>query len=391
MSLTSCLAWAQTQRSLTLLPDSVQTDSLILMAEGNESDLAIAFTFDQAQNILTVNLQSEQQLFVFRHETQYGNIIKRATMGLGTRQLNPFKLTYPVVSPDKAKYRVSLSIKHQLSPRGKRITHLFPSWVEVRGAQPIKAKYAMVSDTVMQQFKVDPSVSQLSLTLHDVMTIAKDPDRPSKPNRFVIDNRRDFNIQYQITLKRDPCFGMEAQQAQADTLYHTLAEALHSLHEAYPTGEAKTVETLDEFHTTRNSLLLKYTFHNDSTIVCPDLKETWDNYNQLVTQLMNLKCTLSADVLKLAGSAEYVDAIDGRVHNLDLTAIMFKARQIDQLVAMWKMSTDRKQRIAIVQQCDRIVREAEDLCVGRIAYNDQQKAAIETIRKAIDYFNKTCK
>lgn len=383
-------AMAQTQRMVSVSPTEAFEDSLTLMPGSDAADLHLKFVFDQDKSTLTVTMQSEKMLHVFRRDAKYRNVVGKNIFH--PRRIKLFKLPYNVESTATARYKIAKSTKKLLAPRKQRKNYVFHQWDEVGGMQPVNTKYNMVNDNIEQVYKIDPTANSVTFNLRDVMTLEHDPAHPNKFENYVIDNLKDFNMQYQIVLLRDPCLGKDSLIAEASKLHKELQDAINSLNEAYPDGKTSTMELLDMFQNTRNGYLAKYG-KRDEKSTCQDLQNTIDAYNACVDSLQSMTCTLTKEGLQKASEAEFVTGVEGRVRHIDSNSLLFKARQLDELVAQWKSlpASKTRERLYLLQQCDKVIADTEMQIKGRLASTPEQKKALETMRRAINYYNTVCK
>lgn len=378
-------------RVFSLSPDTAHVDSLTLPTADGAASITMTFTYNQAEGTLNVKMESDKILHVFRRDVKYGDVIHNRFLIFKPRRLNIFKLPYEVDSPADADYKVSKAMKKALGSGSALKQYVMHQWDEVNGMKPIPvAKYAIINDYIEQTYKIDDSADNIAFTLHDVMLLTHNPKTPKKYNNYLIESLKDFNVQYMIILMRDPCMGMDKEKEDLSKAYDELSGAMKNLSTTFPNGIAQSVDQLKTFQDSRNELLKKYS-HNDMQSECPDIQDLLTKYNACVDSLMGLTCSLSSELAARAANSEMVMGLDGRSHGIDASGLLFKARQIDELVTAWKVSRNRKDRVAYKLQCEKIISDAEAQVVGKYAYTDEQKVAIKTIRQAIEYFNNTCK
>lgn len=374
----------------TLLPGEPHTDSLSLATSDGSSDVTITFTYDQAESALKVVMESDKILHVFRRDAVYKDIIREWLL-FKHRRLNVFKLPYEVESPADADYKISKAMKRSFGSRKARRDYMFHQWDDVTPFKQINTgKFSMLNDRIEQTYKVEEGVDNFSFTLRDVMVLTHNPKKPKKYNNYLIENLKDFNIHYMVVLMKDPCYGMENEIEEGNKACEELKTELEKLNTSFPDGVAQSVDQLKNFQTMRNTLLKKYS-RKDMESPCENLQKSWNEYNALVDSLTSMTCNLSSELAERAANSEMVLGLDGRTAGIDALGLLFKARQIDELVNAWKVTRNRKDRGAYKQQCEKIISDAEKQVVGKYAVTKEQKDAVNTITKAIEYFNNTCK
>lgn len=378
------------QRTISVAHTRAYTDSLVLTDTAELADLFLTFKFDQEQSMLTVTLQSESMLHVFRRPTKYRKTIgsEWGLLYYRSRLLKPLRLPYKVESAPKARYHLSKDVKRRLAPRKHRRRYEFHKWAEVAGMTPIPQKYNMVNDKIEQSYRIDTSTVSVNFTLHDVMTMANNPRYPKEADGYILDNWKDFSIQYQIAIIRDYCLGMEKDVEAAWKQHEAVSAELAKLLQLCPSGQASTNEVHNTFHTMRNAALAKFPRKEFET-KCPDLKDAWTCYNECVDSIIKLTCTVSDEAMRAEVSKDIVKTLSGGKH-IDEQSLLLKARQLDELTALWQLKTDRQERLNITQQCDKIIRDAENQTRDRLTSTPEQRKAVDMIQKAIAYYKKTC-
>ena len=74
----------------------------------------------------------------------------------------------------------------------------------------------------------------------------------------------------------------------------------------------------------------------------------------------------------------------------DLKVLMVKARQIDQTVSRWLISTDPIERQDLITDAQSNIKSGNEIIGGRTGITVEQKRAINLFRAAERYFNRTC-
>ena len=113
---------------------------------------------------------------------------------------------------------------------------------------------------------------------------------------------------------------------------------------------------------------------------CPNVQTAWEQYNQFVDSIAAMKCELvGAD--GTGGSGLTPD---------DLKILMLKARQIDQTVSRWLISTDQIERQDLINDAQNNIKSGNELLGARNGATAEQKRVIALFRSAERYFNRTC-
>ena len=160
-------------------------------------DLLVKFMFNEPNNSLTVSLISYRKLFVFQDNTRYSRAV-------WCFKLRPNKLSYVVESDEQARYKLTKALRKSIKPRRK---HIFKRWIEYEGLQPQPTDYKMVNDYIEQTFDILHKEAPVSITLRDILVMNE--QITSKKKKYDLFYQTDLNRKYEITIKRDPCFGKE--------------------------------------------------------------------------------------------------------------------------------------------------------------------------------------
>lgn len=388
--LIATMAQAQTPRFVSVSHGKPCTDSLSLNTGSTADDIKLTLDFNQEKSELKVTMESAQILHIFHRDVRYKDVVGNRWFLL-TRMLNPYKLGYNVETSQGAKYHLSKRIKHQLAPRSERRRHVFTKGIEGTGMKAVPSgKIKMVNDRIEQTFCVDTATNIVTLTLREVMTMEHDASHPKEMEFYLIDNLKDFNLQYQIVIDRNPCLGTDSLYQKAVQMRQSIAKDVTALTEAYPKGEAGSLELLNTFHETRNELLKQYSRIETQT-KCGDLRQEWDCYNAYVDTLVSMTCTLSADLQRQMAETERVATLCDNLRMVDSDMLYLKARRMDTLVYQWITTKTGRERSIIVQQCNKLIDEVDAECKGKMAVTTEQKHAVATMKKAINYYLQTCK
>ena len=342
------------------------TDHVSLAEDSRDTDLMVKFVFDEQKNTLTVSLLSYRGLFVFREATRY----KTAVCG---RRLHPDRLPYVASFDPDTRFKFSKELKRSLPrPHG---AYVFRRWIEYEGLQPAPADYKMVNDYIEQRFDILQKQSLVTVTLRDVFLM-----EPSG-NTYLLLDGKDLNTRYQVTIRRNPCFGLDQEVELARNACAEVKSAYQGFRKNYADGEVPDQEALDAFEKTRQLLLTQFPVKNDVT-ACPDLSQAIQEYNQYVDSIGRFSCILHAP-------EDAVSWDDGKP--LDVKLLYTQTRQLDKSVARWLVSKDSLERQDLVSQCMDIVKDVTAMIrQHRISTPEEQKA-VQAYRQAEEYFRKTCK
>ena len=359
---------AQTVRTITVAQGKSYTDHISLKPDSKDMDLMVKFVFNEDANTLTVTLISYRSLFVFWDNGHFKPLIKR-------RKLRPAKLPYVVAFDPADKYYVTKLVKASIpQPRKEFIFH---RWIDYDGLQPAPIEYKMENDFIAQTFDVMNKRTQVSVTLRDVFLI--DKTEKKKYNRYDIPFGRDLNQQYQITIERNPCFGLETEVEGAQKALESVTQSYTSLKNKYGTGIVASQESKKIFDEMKATVQNQFQ-PKDVQSPCPDVQTAWDQYNQYVDSIAAMKVVVEGP--KGVGG--------GGLSPDDLKILMIKARQIDQTVSRWLVSVDPIEQQDLITQGQGAIKAGNDLIGSRTGTTAEQKRVLATFRAAERYFNSTC-
>lgn len=368
----SCLTaalGAQTVKTVSVSNTASYTDHISLAEDARDMDVMVKFVFDEPNNTLTVSLLSYRRLFVFREATRYSSVVRCG-------RLHPELMPYLVEAEDGSRFKLSKAVK-QAIPESNPRKHVFNRWIEYEGLQPVPIEYKMVSDYIEQPFDILGKRTNVSVTLRDVFLL-----EPHANNANVWDllQGRDLDTRYQITIQRNPCFGLDEEIATARTMLDEIHAAYAPFHETYGSGEVPSAESLKLFEQTKVLLLTQFPARKNET-ECPELRELTEAYNQVVEAISKATCRISV--------ADPGPALDGG-KGLDAKMIYSQARQLDKSVARWLVSQDDFERRDLVSQCLDIIDDMNAILSRQRPKTLEEQQAVRVFRQAEQYFRKTC-
>ena len=362
---------AQNVRAISVAQGASYTDHLSLNMDSKDMDLMVKFVFDEDANTLTVSLISYRTIFVFWDRVRMKPLVRG-------RRIRPELLPYVVNYEPNDRYLITKLFKSTV-PRPRKKFY-FQRWMDYEGLQPIPQEYKMVNDYISQTFDILNKRSLVTFRLHDIFLM--DKTEKKKYNLYEIPFGRDVNIEYQVTIERNPCFGFGEEVASAQKALEGVKGGYKTLKKNYGNGKVGSEEALKVFDDLKRNLLEQFPAKQQSS-PCQDMQTAYDEYNQYVDSISQIKCTLeSFGGTGTAASAE-ISAEGTKI-------IASKARFIDNLVSRWLVSTDPTERRDIVRRIQSQIDDVNELIGDRSGNTPQQRQAIEMFRAAESYFQKTC-
>lgn len=366
---------AQAIRDIVVSYNKSYTDHIALASDSRDMDLMVKFIFDEDENRLTVSLISYRYLFVFREDARFGNIIHH-------NRLDPEDLPYIAAFPEKSRFILSKQFLRAI-PKPRK-DYIFTKWINYRGLQPVPMDYKMINDYIEQTFDVTNYGNNVMIKLGDVFVLDKTPSK-KHPDDFTFVAGKNLNIEYHITIERNPCFGLESETELAQNTLEAVGKAYRNFNAKYKSGEVESEAALKTFTELKQVLLTQFR-HKNSESHCPELKATWDKYDAYVDSIESLNCTLK----KKQGEGSTSATGGGGNANFDPTEIITLSRQIDRNISRWLMSKDNMEKQDLKKECEDIILRVNSIIGESTGKTPEQKKAVGLFRQAEAYFRNTC-
>ena len=371
--LTASMLYGKSVKSITVANDQPYTDHIALAKDATDKDIMVKFQFNDDKNTLTVSVVSYRTLFVFWDDTRYKNVVKR-------RWLHTDRLPYIAQSEEGQRFRLSKELCKQL-PKPKK-QYIFKKWMTYEGLQPQEMEIKMVNSFIEQTFDIQNKRDNVKLTINEVMLLDLVKQRGTK-SEYAISYGNNLDTEYQVTIQRNPCFGMEKETETAQKALDAVTKSYKSLKKKYGKGTVSTAESKKAFDELKATLTAQYQHNNDSS-ACPAIQDCIDQYNQMADSLARMKVSVET------APTDAVEKILGPKGSEDTgKTVLSNARQIDQKVARWLSSRDPSERADIVRECQSIIKDTQLLISGLSM--EKWGDTIRLFRQAEQYFNKTCR
>ena len=365
---------AQTVKPITVKQGEAFTDHISLESDTKDMDIMVKFVFNEDSNQLVVSLISYRTLYVFWANTPYKPVIKG-------RKIKPDMLPYEVTFDPAAKYMLSKAFKRSVpKPRKK---YVFKRWVEYDGLQPAPQEYKILSDYVEQVFDITGKRTNVMVRLRDLMLIDKNVKK--KKPLYEVTYGKDLNLEYQVTIERNPCIGLEEDLTAAQNVLNMVRDSYADFRKKFGSGKTSNAQKQTAFEQMKELLLTQYV-KKDVKSPCPDIMATWAEYNCYVDSIQNMTSTLVADNNALGMKMQQAKVRETPAPKM----LMSCARQLDEAVSRWLYTKDPIERSDIDRQCQTIIKNVTDaLEKGSVSSPEQQKA-LNVYRAAERYYRNTC-
>lgn len=360
---------AQTTKQIEVDGNEPYVDHVSLMEGSTDMDLLVKFMFDEPNNSLTVSLISYRKLFVFQDNTRYSRAV-------WCFKLRPNKLSYVVESDEQARYKLTKSLRKSIKPRRK---HIFNRWIEYEGLQPQPTDYKMVNDYIEQTFDILHKEAPVSITLRDILVMNE--QITSKKKKYDLFYQTDLNRKYEITIKRDPCFGKEEALQAAIVRAENIQTSFTSFNQKFKSSSSLNSPEGDQLFHEMRALLLEQYPKTEETSACPEIQENIDLYNSYVDSIQFVQSPFQIKIQEREKPQE-----------LDLSAdyILMMARKIDSNVNKWLLSSDPVEKRDLEKSCEEIINSIQTHVNQAARINAKQKTAIAIFKEAKDYYHRTC-
>ena len=363
---------AQAVKDVAVSQEKSYTDHLALKNDSKDLDLMIKFVFNENKNTLTVSLISYRMLFVFWDSVRYKNVIKN-------RWIKPQQLSYVVNFNFGDQFRLTKPFRNSLSQPYKK--HVCKKWIEVDGLQPAEMELNMVNDYIEQTFDIQGKRNNVVVRLRELMLM--DEVRQKGASKcYEIGYGKDLNLEYHVTIQRNPCFGLEEEIAAAVKSQEAVQKSYRSLKGKYGKGKVATQEALNNFKELKATLVAQFPKNTDKS-QCPDIQQAHDQYNLYVDSIQNMRASVAENPMATIGGSE------GRA--LNAKSIITNARLLDSTVSRWLVSRDEMERADFEKQCRNIIKDTSVMIGSSSGQTPEERNAVTLFRNAEKYFKQTCK
>jgi len=358
---------AQTVKPVTLSDKTPFADELTIpQKDGGEVKVTASLQFDEQSNTVSVTLKSERKLFVFWENIAYRKAFRY-------KRLRTELLSYNMTgNTADCFHRIPWFYKALPKPHRKR--HIFHSWVEAQGLRAAAAPKQIVNDSLCLTFAVLDTADAFSIRLRDILFI-DEAKQKGVARYYAITYGADINTEYQITLHRNPCFGLDARIASMQNARDAIVRSYEAFKSIYNNGIVKSEEGEKLFHELQDALQVQFPVNQDSS-ACPTLQEVTTEYNQYIDSVKAISVTLQ---------------LPEEERSLNFKIILANSRNIDNNVTRWLSSKDKYERDDLAEQCRSIISDTKEMIEVNAPRTQEEKDAVEVFKKAEQYFNRTCR
>lgn len=357
-----CSLRAQMVKQITLSPEESYTEHIALSNDSKDLDVMVKFMFDEMNNRLSVTLLSYRSLFVFQDNVRYKQVVK-------WKKLRPDRLPYLVQEP-LFKIKLPKAFRRQIpKPRKKFI---FERWISYDGIQPVPQDYRLVNEYIEQQFDILPQRNELTVSLHHLFVI--DSKEKKKTRSYFFTYFKDLDLEFHISLQRNPCLGTEVELEQAALSLENVRQSYSAFAKSFAVREVSSEEKFGQFTAMKEMLTAQFP-HREMSSECPEVQRTWNEYNMYVDSIQSVTCTLVRSEVVLPGVGADV--------------LLKKARQMDNMVTNWLSSTDKIERRDLQMQCQNLIDEVHLLVDEYGIVSEEEHQAWKVFLQAEGYFQRT--
>lgn len=357
-----CSLRAQMVKQITLSPEESYTEHIALSNDSKDLDVMVKFMFDEMNNRLSVTLLSYRSLFVFQDNVRYKQVVK-------WKKLRPDRLPYLVQEP-LFKIKLPKAFRRQIpKPRKKFI---FERWISYDGIQPVPQDYRLVNEYIEQQFDILPQRNELTVSLHHLFVI--DSKEKKKTRSYFFTYFKDLDLEFHISLQRNPCLGTEVELEQAALSLENVRQSYSAFAKSFAVREVSSEEKFGQFTAMKEMLTAQFP-HREMSSECPEVQRAWNEYNMYVDSIQSVTCTLVRSEVVLPGVGADV--------------LLKKARQMDNMVTNWLSSTDKIERRDLQMQCQNLIDEVHLLVDEYGIVSEEEHQAWKVFLQAEGYFQRT--
>ena len=378
-------SWGQSSRVELQHADTV-TQKIVLPPDrqGREPEVELRMCFNEEDNTVWVSLSSARYIFGLQSTARYEEVFTKGYFCHLGGKFKTINLPYEVTMDPKDKPRMRKSVRKEIGKyKTPRYKHFLRPWVSSSDMVTTEVPCEMLTNQLTRTFQVHAGEDSVHIQLRDLFLLAHKGISTRAYKRYVINHHVDQNKEYVLMLHRSPCFGKEAEIEARQNHLLELRQAHAELLARYPANMKLTPEEYNDFYAKRDSLLRAYPLKKLNE-ECADLLALDTDYNHCVDSIFAHQRYVKQDEVK----GELIANLE-KAKELDALNLMYKARQLDELTALWLVTETHAERLNIRQQCGRVMREAEKMKDGRKVVNEEQRKALETYNKALKYFTET--
>jgi len=358
---------AQTTKPVTLSDKAPYEDELTIpLRKSGEVKVTASLLFDEKANTVSVTMRSERKLFVFWENIKYRKAFKN-------KRLRAEQLSYNMTGNTADQFR-RVAWFYKALPKPHRKRYMFHAWSESQGLRPMGAPRQIVNDSLTRVFALSDTSETYSVRLRDILFIDEVKQKGSA-RYYAITYGTDINTEYQIAIKRNPCFGLDAQITAAQNARDAVVRSFEAFKSIYHDGVVNTEKGEKLFHELQEALQIQFPVNQDSS-ACPALQEMQAQYNQYIDSIKALSVTLQLPVEE---------------RTLNVKIILANARTIDNNVTRWLTTKDKFERADLAEQCRDIIADTKSMVELNGVHTQEEKDAVAVFRKAEQYFDRTCR
>ena len=358
---------AQTTKPVTLSDKAPFSEELTIpQPKGDGVKVTASFQFDEAANTVSVTMKSERKLFVFWEEISYRKAFKH-------KRLCTEKLSYNMTGNTADQFH-RVPYFYKALPKPHRKKHIFHAWAEPKGLKSMGTPRQIINDSLTQTFAVSDTTDVYSLRLRDILFI-DELKQKGAARYYGISYGMDVNTEYQITLQRNPCFGLDPQIVAAQNARDAVIRSYDAFKSIYTGGVVNSEEGEKLFHQLQDALQIQFPVSEDSS-ACADLQDAHTQYNQYIDSIKALSVTLQ---------------LPADERSLNVKIILANSRTIDNNVTRWLSTKDYFERSDLADQCRAIITDTKDMIFQNGARTEEEKNAVAVFKKAEQYFDRTCR
>ena len=220
----------------------------------------------------------------------------------------------------------------------------------------------------------------MSITLRDVLVMEEQAAR--KKVRYELFFQTDLDRRYEISIKRDPCFGKEEAIAAAVAQTEGIKTAFEAFDQKFGKASSFSTPESDKLFNEMKTLLLKQFPQRDEVSACPDIQANIDRYNCYVDSIRNMQSKYAIKVQARERAAAILD--------LSADHILQAARKIDDHVNRWLLSSDKMERRDLENACRQTIEQIQSRVNRATEISESQHAALNIFDEAENYFRRTC-
>jgi len=376
------MAAAQDVKEVTVSSSTPFDEPLEVACDEKGLTVNVRMNYDEDSDILSLSLVPNRPVIFYRQDIRYKDIFPSG------KKMKTERFPYPVQVAPASKIKLQNTVYKQY-PK-KRKNHIYNRWIGnvssgMTELSPIITEAGqtvplITTDSLFLRFKVNTSVSKVSFKLRSVQTVDLTKKKKNGKTKYSISGESDLKATFNVTLQRNPCYGMSTLLATVHNQIHEVTKAYHNLLQACPDGKALSDEECAIFNEHRKFLETQFPVLDIDTD-CQDVRAACENYNSIVDSIRMAPC----NVLPPNDVVEELFAEEGRVST---EVLVNTSRNLNSMAIRMLTVTDNVEKRDVYYQGEQLIDEIQNLVRQNGVSGEDRERALKLLSDAVDFWHR---